>query len=130
MPQSPAVSKMSKSGKRFSDPDDLSTLLFPFQGGQSVHLSDITKLNKESLLNPREELLFCLRKIYRFFCFFFFYVLVSVASIHNDDWRAAETISSLCRFHLHQSLDFRIYYRGVDSPVTFYHDFYKTSVYR
>ena len=127
MPHSPAVSKMPKSGKRFNDPDDLSTLLFPFQGGKSVHLSDITKLNKESLLNPREELLFCLRKIYRFF---FLCVLVSVASIHNDDWRAAETISSLCRFHLHQSLDFRIYYRGVDSPVTFYHDFYKTSVYR
>ena len=91
MLHSPAVSKMSKSGKRFNDPDDLPTLLFPFQGGQSVHLSDSKKLNKESLLNPREELLFCLRKIYRFL----FYVLVSVASIHNDDWRAAFTFISL-----------------------------------
>ena len=77
---SPAVSKMSKSGKRLNEPDDLPTLLFPFQGGQSVHLSDSKKMNKESLLNPREQLLFCLKKSIVFFMFSFPSLLQSTLS--------------------------------------------------
>ena len=71
---------MSKSGKRLNEPDDLPTLLFPFQGGQSVHLSDSKKMNKESLLNPREQLLFFLKKSIVFFMFSFPSLLQSTLS--------------------------------------------------
>ena len=58
---------------------------FPFQGGQSVHLSDSKKLNKESLLNPHEELLFCLKKSIVFFFFMFSFLSRPQSTLSKTD---------------------------------------------